>query len=369
MRIGIDARLWKETGVGRYIRALTTELVKLDRKNEYVLFLRKPEFESLQFPANWRKVLADVHWHTMTEQLALPLIYRSARVDLLHIPYFSVPLFTSRPFIVTIHDLTISHFATGKATTKPYFLYLIKRLGYQFILSQAVKRATQLITVSETVKKQLVQEFSLNPGKVTVTYEAGDLEVDKSGGLNTPSLYLLYVGNAHPHKNVVFLIDAFNKLRRRFPKLQLVLIGKKDFFYQRLTDTIRRKDLESDVVLPGEVSNADLSLWYSHAAALVFPSLSEGFGIPGLEAMRMSCPVVASDISVFHEIYGGSAIYFNPRETSDLVEKLTALLNNISLRKKLITQGKEKAAEYSWQKMAEETLSLYESCTRLRSGK
>ena len=118
MKIGIDARLVNETGVGRYVRNLIAELGKIDDKNSYVVFLRKSAFDSFALPnARWTKRLADIPWHSVTEQLFMPAIFNSEHLDLLHVPYFNVPLFYFGKFIVTIHDLTILHFDTGKATT------------------------------------------------------------------------------------------------------------------------------------------------------------------------------------------------------------------------------------------------------------
>ncbi|MEK7166749.1 MAG: glycosyltransferase family 1 protein [Patescibacteria group bacterium] len=366
MKIGIDARLWNETGVGRYIRALVTNLASTGNSHEFTLFLRRHEYNELPLPGPaFRKVLADVPWHTVTEQLKMPAIYSQAKVDLIHIPYFAVPVFTPLPFVVTIHDLTISHFSTGKATTLAYPIYRLKHFGYKIVLSYAVKRAATIITVSETVKKQLTQEYSIDPGKVVVTYEAGDLENGIKSSRGFPDQYLLYVGNAHPHKNIEKLIEAYEMLRTQFPKLKLILIGKHDYFYARIKSLISVKKLTSDIILPGNVSNAELVSWYSHAAVFVIPSLAEGFGIPALEAMSLECPVVCSNIGVFHEIYGEAAVYFNLNNKEDLVAKLIQVLNNKTLRNELVRKGKNKAHEYSWSKMTRETLSIYENCIRI----
>jgi glycosyltransferase involved in cell wall biosynthesis len=366
MKIGIDARLWNETGVGRYIRALVANLASFDNPHEFTLFLRKNEYEHLPSPGPaFRKVLADVHWHTLAEQLRMPSIYNQAQVDLLHIPYFSVPILTPLPFVVTIHDLTISHFSTGKATTLAIPIYRLKHLGYKVVLAYAVRRATSIITVSETVRKQLTQEYSIDPGKTFVTREAGELEFGEVSPIKTPDNYLLYVGNAHPHKNLEILIEALLMIQKQFPRLKLVLIGKHDYFYERLKSLIARRKLAGDVLFPGDVTNAELTSWYGHADVFVFPSKAEGFGIPGLEAMGLGCPVVCSDIDVFHEIYSEAAVYFNQYKKEDLVTKLTQVLIDTTLRNSLVIKGKAKAIEYSWSRMARETLTIYENSPRI----
>lgn len=369
MKIGIDGRLWNETGVGRYIRALVTEIGQLDFKNQFVIFLKKSDFDTFVPPNDrWQKYLADVTWHSFKEQLNMPQIYKKSGVDLVHIPYFSVPIFTTVPFVVTIHDVTISHFATGKATTKPKYVYLAKWLAYKFVLRFATDKASAIITVSETVKKQLLAEYKVEVNKIFVTYESGQLEENSDKNMiEVPNKYLLYVGNAHPHKNLEMLLKAFKKLSITIPQLKLVLVGPKDYFYKQLVSFAKDNNLLHNVIFLNGITNSSLQLLYQKAEALVFPSQSEGFGIPGLEAMSQGTPVAVSDISVFHEIYGEAALYFNQHSVDSIVATLSTLLTSTQLRNKLITLSKQKTKEYSWKKMAQETLAIYESCTRLRS--
>lgn len=363
MNIGIDARLWNETGVGRYIRALVRYIGELDKYNSYALFLRKSEYETLQLPKNFRKIEADINWHTLSEQIYLPTIYKNANLDLLHIPYFSVPIFTPLPFIVTIHDLTISHFATGQATTKIYPIYLIKRMGYNVVLKNAIFKSKAIITVSQTVKKEIIHEFNVDPLKITVIYESGILEDQKMNNqINFPKKYILYVGNAHPHKNIKKLLEAFSLLKKNIQDLKLVLIGKKDYFYEELLKFADRNKISDDLILPGTVTNRDLSAWYKKAECYVFPSLSEGFGLPGLEAMLLKCPVAVSNIDVFHEIYGDAALYFDQNSASNIAETVLTIINDSKERQRLIKLGLNKTKQYSWKQMTEETLHLYENC-------
>src|SRR5216683_2789679 len=133
MRIGIDCRLWNETGIGRYIRNLVTNLAEIDtHNNEYVLFLRKNEYDTLVTPGNnFRKRLADIHWHSVAEQTSfLKMLYKE-RLDLVHFPYFSYPILYARPFVITIHDLILFHYPTGKASQLPSFMYQTKLFAYK----------------------------------------------------------------------------------------------------------------------------------------------------------------------------------------------------------------------------------------------
>lgn len=365
MKIGIDARLWSETGVGRYIRALVNHLGQLDSAHEFVLFLRKKEIDKVVVPnKRWVKQEADVAWHTLAEQLQMPGIYKQADVDLVHIPYFSVPVLMPVPFVVTIHDLTISHFATGKATTHPKLIYELKRLAYRFVVWKAVHGAKRVITVSESTKKALINEYRLSPGKIAVTYEAGGLEAGtKEVKITAPSQYILYVGNAHPHKNLDKLLDAYTLFHKKNAEIKLVFIGPDDYFYQQLKN-YSEEQLQGVKFVHG-VNRNELYTWYRKALCLVFPSLSEGFGIPGLEAMMLGVPVVCSNIAVFHEIYGEAAEYFDQNSTENMAEIMLRLVGDEKKRKNLSTKSLKKASEYSWAKMAQETLEIYEDCHRV----
>jgi len=172
MKIGIDARLIGETGVGRYIRNLIAELGKIDRTNSYIVFLRKNAFDAFELPnAGWKKRLADVPWHSIAEQLFMPAIFNREHLDLLHIPYFNVPLFYFGKFIVTIHDLTILHFDTGKATTLPYVFYKFRRLGYYISLMKAIFWSEKVIAVSQTTKCEILDHFDVPREHIEVIYE------------------------------------------------------------------------------------------------------------------------------------------------------------------------------------------------------
>src|SRR5260221_9136957 len=154
MRIGIDCRLCYETGVGRYIRNLVHELAQLDTTNEYTLFFRKEEFETVPLPGkNFYKILADVRWHTFAEQTVFKKILEKEKLDLIHFPYFSYPISYRGKFVITIHDLIIDHFATGKSSTLFAPVYMLKQLGYRFVLRNAIAKSRNVIAVSGATKQ------------------------------------------------------------------------------------------------------------------------------------------------------------------------------------------------------------------------
>ncbi len=170
MRIGIDARLINETGVGRYIRNLIGELTKIDTKNSYVVFVRNvADFEPPN--ARWTRRIVNVPWHSVSEQLFMPAICAKEKLDLLHVPYFNVPLLYFGTFVVTIHDLTILHFETGKATTLPYVIYKLKRFAYYILLLKALHWSQKIIAVSKTTKQEILDHFDVLPEHIEVIYE------------------------------------------------------------------------------------------------------------------------------------------------------------------------------------------------------
>ncbi len=361
MRIGIDARLINETGVGRYIRNLLAELALLDTPHTFVVFLLPDAYDTFHLPAGrWEKRIANVHWHTLKEQLVMPKLFNKAQVDLVHIPYFNVPLFIPKPYIVTIHDLTVLHYQTGKATTLPYILYVLKWIGYYLVLRIGLARAKHIIAVSKTVRDDLQQSLGVPKDKITVTYEGVDKSIKyENTKLKIHQPYLLYVGNAYPHKNVEMLIRAFDTFKK-IPEgkdFHLVLIGSDTMFYKRLHRLVETLPSKVAIQFMGTISDEDLVHAYTYAHALVFPSLSEGFGLPALEALSLGCPVICSDIPIFHEILGSSATYFNPKS----VDSLVSVLRSVS--KKMEMPDVNVLKRYSWNKMAAQTLAIYERST------
>lgn len=366
MRIGIDGRLWNETGVGRYIRSLFYFLSAYDKENEYVWFLGKKEFETLELPSKkWKKVETNIHWHTLSEQLILPWVFCKEHLDLLHFPYFSFPILYPKKFVVTIHDLIFDHYKTGKASTLPGWFYVIKKIGYHMVLWIAARRAKAILTLSHDAKAEIMDHYGVNTKKIVVTHESGKLEdprTEFSGNafdqMRKLQPYILYVGNAHPHKNVEMLVMAIQKLRQK-RHIRLVLVGNDAFFYPKLKEFIKQKKAEDFVTIVGSVPNDAIAAWYHFAQALVTASKMEGFGIPPLEAMSVGCPVIVSDIPVFHEVYGDAAVFFNQNDAQNIADTIDKTLANKVLIKDLIEKGYKKANSYSWEKTVEETAAVY----------
>ena len=168
------------------------------------------------------------------------------------------------------------------------------------------------------------------------------------------------MGRPQPHKNLERLIQAFANLKEKHPELLLVLAGRKDKVYDGYIKTAEHLGVKERVVFTGYVNEGQLKWLYKGCRAYIFPSLSEGFGLPGLEAMRHDAPVISGNATCLPEIYGEAAYYFNPLDVHDMTKSIDTVLTDNNIRNKLIKAGREQVKKYSWEKMARETLAIYE---------
>jgi glycosyltransferase involved in cell wall biosynthesis len=373
MRIGIDARFFgiKQKGLGRYTQKLVENLEKvaISDGNQYFVFLKKDNFDEYQPKnPNFQKVLADYQWYTLAEQIYFPWILYKYKLDLVHFPHFNVPIMYCRKFVVTIHDLTLLHFPTVHSSTLHPILYRIKFLAYRMAIKLAVMRARDIITISQFSKKDIIENYGgAIEKKIFVTYESAEdycmfsaknaQEILQKYGIIKP--YLIYVGNAYPHKNLERLVLAFAQVLQASPELQLVLVGKRDYFYDRLHKLILDKQIRN-IILLSDISDHTLDVLFHQSIANIFPSLYEGFGLPPLEAMSKGVPVISSDHPCMREILGESAYFFDGKNIDSIVEAIEKIIEDKELRQDLIVRGYEQAKKYSWKKMAQETQTIYD---------
>jgi glycosyltransferase involved in cell wall biosynthesis len=371
MRIGIDARFFGSIGkgLGRYTQKLIENLEKIDQHNQYFVFLRKENFDHYQPKnKNFQKVLADYRWYTFSEQVRFPRLLRKFKLDLLHFPHFNVPLLYFGRFVVTIHDLILIHFPTVRSSTLSPFSYWLKFLAYKITIWSAILRSSRIIAVSKFTKKDILNNYPRIPQeKIRVTYEAAedycmltpgkDEQILKGYGLKKP--YLMYVGNAYPHKNLERLVRAFRIVREKIPEVSLIFIGKEDYFYSRIKELVKKEKVEG-VSFLGFVPDYNLDTIFHNTTAYIMPSLYEGFGLPPLEAMSKGAPVVASDHECIKEILEESACYFDAKSEKDMTEAILRVVQDKSLQKKLIEKGYLQIAKFSWIRMARLTLKIYQ---------
>ncbi|MEX0621761.1 MAG: glycosyltransferase family 1 protein [Candidatus Woykebacteria bacterium] len=375
MKIVIDSRLYGPggTGIGKYTENLIENLQKIDRDNKYYILLRKNNWYLFDVKTrNFEKVMVDAPFYSLKEQTIIPAVLMKIKPDLVHFTHFNVPLLYSGKFVVTIHDLTPKEFTGQKSTTRLLPIYFLKRAGYRITLGQTIRKAKKVIVPSLFVKKKLLENFSTAKGKTTVIYEgvdeyplketSGKIPAGKvkhilaKYGIKTP--FILYVGSTHPHKNLDTLVQAMGYLEKKY---RLVLVGERNIFLERVLKIAKAVGIEDRIITTGFVPNEELPVLYKNAQAFVFPSLSEGFGLPGLEAMAAGCPVLASDIAVFKEVYGDAAVYFNPKKSEDIAKNISLLTNNSKLSSDFVRKGFDQSKKYSWRQMAEATLGIYKS--------
>lgn len=363
MRIGIDARLYgpQHTGIGRYTKNLIHHLLLLDKKNTYVIFSsssNQPDFSSY---SNVEFVPLDTKIYSLAEQLINPLVFLKAHLDLLHVPHFNAPVFYPKKLIITVHDL-IKHLSLGPQTsTLPRYQYFLKHLGYRLVLFSNLHRSQAVITPTQYWRDYLLDHYHLSPQKVHVTLEAADplltqpdssFNPQKQFQLHSP--FVVYTGNLYPHKNVNLLTSAIKKYNQVYKtKLSLAVVGARPVFKKSLKTSKHIRFL-------GYLTDAQLSSLYKKAVALVQPSLIEGFGLTGLEAMSVDLPVLSSNATCLPEVYSDAAIYFDPHSVSDLTQKLRQIVTKTTLRSHLIKKGQARFKQFSWQKTAQLTHKLYE---------
>ncbi len=360
MIIGIDARFYNESGVGRYIRNLISNLQLLDKENQYVVFMLSKDLADFKISANFKAVAADFPWYGMAEQFKFPALLNKYNLDLMHFPHFNVPVFYKGKFVVTIHDLIHRHFNLQHSTTHGPLVYQLKQIGYSKVFNHAIKKSVHILVPSKHVKEQLINETNLQGQKITITNEAADDRLLNQSKTKTEinGKYILFVGNAHPHKNVEGLLKAFQILKKTNASLKLVLVGKSSYFWQRLQEKYR----DPDIIYTGFVTDIQLTALYQNAVAYIEPSFEEGFGIPILEAMALGAPVVSSSAGSLPEVGGEAAIYFNPKNIPEMANKISSVIESASLRKELIKKGQTRVKLFSWKHLAQQTLEVYEKC-------
>ncbi len=370
MHIGIDARMYRAgLGIGRYIEKIINTLEQQDTLHHFVIFMTRENWH-MYTPthSNVRKVCVNVRWYGILEQIIVPILLMRERIDLMHFPHFNVPIFYPRRYIVTIHDcIMIKRPASSRSavTTRNPLIYRLKYCAFRFLLACAVRRARLVITVSQSVKEDLIRYLGISQEKIEVIYEAADMPVTANAHCELPldisrRPFFMYAGNAYPHKNLEVLLDAFRSIRSDYPDYQLILCGQDDYFRKKLLAIIAEKKMEASVRHLGMVTDSCLSYLYTHATAFVFPSLDEGFGLPALEAFSHGCPVIASDIPVFREICDGAAYLVDTRRSESLAVALKMLIDDSSMRNTYIQRGLHRCADFSWERAARQTLACYE---------
>ena len=357
-KIAIDAREIG-TSTGRYVERLIHYLQKIDKDNQYLVLLKPTDYKTWQpIAKNFTKVLCTAKEFSLDEQTKLNKQLKELKPDLVHFAMVQQPVMYKGRTITTMHDLTTTRFVNP---AKNRLIFKFKQQIYKKVNWFVPKKSKYIITPSEFIKEDIINFANVKPNKIIVTYEAADEIITPAEPINElrGKPFIFYVGRPQPHKNLKRLIEAFALLKNNNPDLLLVLGGRKDSVYESYLNVAKECGVEKSVIFTGYVSEGQLKWLYRTCKAYVFPSLSEGFGLPGLEAMLNRAPVVSSNATCLPEIYGSAAWYCDPYIVEDIANSIDEVLTNSVLRNRLIRSGREQAKKYSWQKMAEQTLEIY----------
>ncbi len=266
----------------------------------------------------------------------------------------------STPTVLTVHDLIFRHLPEHHKRLNRWYLNLT--------LPLYCRRATHVIAVSQSTRRDLMAAYELPSERITVIHEAADPEFHPQSGERVsaarrqygfPERYVLFVGTIEPRKNLTRLLRAFEILHGEGMTEALVVVGKQGWLYEGFFAELERSPVKNAVLLPGYVPDEDLPAVYAGAQALVFPSLYEGFGLPVLEAMACGTPVACSGTSSLPEVGGDAAMYFDPEREGSIVETLRRVLGDGDLHDELVERGLERAATFSWDRVAAETEAVY----------
>jgi glycosyltransferase involved in cell wall biosynthesis len=359
--IVIDARI-RRSSTGRYADQLVEHLQDVDHFHRYTILVQ-PDDDWKMRAQNFTTLPCPFPQFSLNPLHELRFAWQLYRLkpDLVHFSMTQQPLLYFGRIVTTTHDLTMFKFAHPKGTPKPLF-WLMMRL-YHFQMWWSHKKSRRIIVPTRTTAKEVAAFQPFTENKLTVTYEAPgvppNIKPKKPEGITGD--FIMYLGTAFPHKNLHRLIEAFDTLHEKYPKLQLVLAGKREKYYEALEQWAKGRPSYPNIVFYGFMPDAE-ALWARrHCLAFVQPSLMEGFGIPVLESMAAGAPCVSSDASVMPEVYGDAAHYCNARDPKDIAEKTAEVIGHKKLREQLIKKGYEQVKKYSWHKMAEETLTVYKA--------
>ncbi len=363
--IGIDCRLGgiAHAGIGRYVSELVQRVTKSTQEYNWVLFCtdkaQATELLSGKTPnGSIRIVYAPIQQYSLAEQMVLPDIFNSVHIDLLHVPHFNVPILYNKPLVITIHDLLWHEYRGTDVTTLNPLLYWPKYWAYRFVTQLAVTRARKIFVPTQTVKDTVKKYYPSVDAKVVVTYEGIGTKLTtyapKVAPIKREKKHLLYVGSLYPHKNISLVLTALQNM----PEYVLEIVGSRNAFQDRIRAEVEEKGLTEQVLFSGRISDAALATEYASTTALIQPSLSEGFGLTGLEALAFNTPVIASDIPIFHEVYDTAAVYFDPY-SAESFQKAVAEIEKPTTRATLQKNASVVRRRFSWDTLAAETLASY----------
>lgn len=372
MRVGLNVLYLLPGKVGGsevYAKQLIDALARTRPDDELVLFAADEATEPLRahgFPANVRVRRVPVQaankpLRSAAEQALLPVLARRAGCDLLHSLGTTAPIVAGMPNVMTILDLIYEHF--------PETFPAVARLGLKAQVGPAARTAGRVCTISESVKRDVVQRLRVDPGKVDVTYlgfgmrrvehATPEAELRERLGLGEGRV-LLCVSAALVHKNLPRLIEAFAQLGAGFEDVRLVLAGHAGREHHALTALAAARGVADRVTLTGWISDEDMEGLYGLATACAYPSLHEGFGMPVLEAMARDRPLACSNATSLPEVAGDAAELFDPEDVGAIAAAVRRVLSDPDHARDLVERGRARVGRFTWEGCARDTWAAYE---------
>ncbi len=301
------------------------------------------------------------------EQTVLPGLVKQANLDLLHSLHYTRPYQLPCASVVTFHDMTFFLFPDLHTRTKQFFFPTAIRIS--------ARRANAIVAVSESTRQDTIRLMGISPQKIYTTQlgvdkifrpisDPNQLQIVRQK-YQLPEEFILFVGLVEPRKNVSLLVRAFKNLVDKGVRIPLVIAGKFGWGYDEVLRTVESLGLKDRVHFPGYIAQQDLPLVYNQASLFVYPTLYEGFGLPALEAMACGVPIVTTAISSLPEIVGEAGVLVPPDNLEALSQAMSIVLTDLSLREHLAEVGPERAAQFTWNRTAQETLQVYKQVLKV----
>lgn len=355
-KIVIDARVISSS-TGHYTLRLLQYLEKMDKKNKYevIVFSKDIDFWKPTSP-NFSVIATDYKYFTFAEQLGFKKQLDSLDADLVHFMMPQQPILYRGRSVTTLHDLI--PFQTWNSD-KNWLVYHAKRTVGYFVYHIIARKSRYILVPTKYIREQFRKFAKINPDKIIVTYESADPSDKVYDKYPVPfKQYLLYVGQQSDYKNLIRLVKSHQKLLPTHPKLGLVFVGKVNQSKSGVAQYVKDSGAKN-VHFTGYISDEQRNWLFPNAAAFVFPSTMEGFGLPPLEAMINGAPVVSSNAACMPELYGDAVEYFNPFDIDEMAAAIDNVISNKKRQQELIKRGEAQVAKFSWERCARETLDIY----------
>lgn len=369
MKIAIEAqRIFRPDKHGMDFVALETirELQKREDNNKYFIIVAPGEDHCLEESSNLSIIELKCPTYPLWEQIALPLVVKRLGVDLLHCTSNTAPLWCPVPLVLTLHDIIYLNQPKGKGMSG------YQKLGWYYrriVVPAIIKKCRSIITVSQTESQSILQYFPSIKKKLQVIHNAYNLCYHPIENYQTvthhylsESSYLLCLGNTDPRKNVRGTLMAYAYYRKHsVRKLPLVLTGLDTNTVHAILSSLNLTAYKDFIICPGYIPSKDLPELYNGAFVFLFPSFSEGFGIPILEAMACGIPVITSNVSAMPEIAGQEGLLINPEKPKEIADLLLNLESDKQFYLYQQEYGLQRAKLFSWEKSVEKLIKVYQS--------